>query len=214
MDKIKALLQNCATIDEMLDHGEVEDAVRLSGELLAKADMLWAEARNDNATTIDEISALTIIAAYHCEALAMMNNDNEAYATAVTVLFQMAIDGNDSLSLSQSAMQLYITAIFALMQIINQQFANTDETERNHLNEIMRYLASMLYYYYNKVGNSHPDFPHLLVAYQILSQLRNDIDIQSPMIKVLDEEVNPSAPLPLFSDLMGRSIAMGLIKHN
>ncbi len=214
MNIIKVLLQNCATIDDMLDRGEVEDAVRLSGELLAKADMLWAEARNDNATTIDEITALTIIAAYHCEALAMMNNDNEAYATAVTVLFQMAIDGNDSLSLSQSAMQLYITAIFALMQIINQQFANTDETERNHLNEIMRYLASMLYYYYNKVGNSRPDFPHLHVAYQILSQLRNDIDIQSPMIKVLDEEVNPSAPLPLFSDLMGRSIAMGLINHN
>ena len=32
MDKIKALLQNCATIDDMLDRGEVEDAVRLSGE--------------------------------------------------------------------------------------------------------------------------------------------------------------------------------------
>lgn len=214
MDKIKALLQNCATIDEMLDRGEVEDAVRLSGELLAKADMLWTEARNDNTTTIDEITALTIIAAYHCEALAMMNNDNEAYATAVTVLFQMAIDGNDSLSLSQSAMQLYITAIFALMQIINQKFANADETERNHLNEIMRYLASMLYYYYNLVGVANSEFPHLAVAYQMLSQLQNNVDIQSPTIKVLNEEVNPSAPLPLFSDLMGRSIAMGLINHD
>ncbi len=214
MDKIKVLLQNCATIDEMLDRGDVEDAVRLSGELLAKADALWTAARNNKTSTLDEISALAILAAYHCDALAMMSNVNDAYATAVTALFQMAIDGNNSLSIKQSAMQLYITAIFALMQIINQQFADADETERNHLNEIMRYLASMLYYYYNQVGVANSEFPHLPVAYQMLSQLQNNVDIQSPTIKVLNEEVNPSAPLPLFSDLMGRSIAMGLINHD
>ena len=211
MDKIKALLQNCATIDDMLDRGEVADAVRFSGELLANADALWTAARNNKEATLDEISALAILAAYHCNALAIMSNINDAYATAVTALFQMAIDGSDSLSINQSALQLYITAVFALTQIIQQQFANADTTDHEHLNEIMRYLASMLYYYYNKVGNSHPDFPHLQVAYQVLSQLRNDIDIQSPTIKVLNEDINPSAPLPLFSDLMGRSIAMGLM---
>lgn len=211
MNKITALLQNCSTIDEMIDHGDVADAVRLSGELLAKADALWTTAQNNKASSLDEISALAILAAYHCEALAMMSNVNDAYATAVTALFQMAIDGNDSLSLKQSALQLYITAIFALMQIIQQQFANADATEREHLNEIMRYLASMLYYYYNQVGVANSEFPHLPVAYQILSQLQNNVDIQSPTIKVVDEEVNPSAPLPLFADLVGRSHAMGLI---
>ena len=211
MEQIKALLNNCHTIDEMIDRGEVEDAVRLSGELLAKADSLWAVAKNNNSSSLDEISVLAILAAYHCEALALMSNVTDAYATAVTVLFQMAIDGNESLSLDQSAMQLYITAISTLMQIINQQFANADNVARNHINEIMRYLASMLYYYYNKVGKSRPDFPHLHVAYQILSQLRNDVDIQSPTIKVLNEDVNPSAPLSLFADLVGRSQAMGLI---
>ena len=211
MDKIKALLQNCATIDEMIDHGEVADAVRFSGELLANADALWTEARNKNASSQNEITALAILAAYHCDALAMMSNINDAYATAVTALFQMAIDGSDSLSINQSALQLYITAVFALTQIIQQQFANADTTDREHLNEIMRYLASMLYYYYNKVGNSRPDFPHLQVAYQVLSQLRNDIDIQSPTIRVLNEDINPSAPLSLFADLVGRSQAMGLM---
>ena len=211
MDKIQALLQNCTTIDEMIDCGDVADAVRLSGELLAQSDTLWAAAHNTKNTTTDEISALAILAAYHCEALALMNNINDAYATAVTALFQMAIDGNDSLSIKQSALQLYITAIFSLMQIIQQQLNNADNTAREHVNEIMRYLASMLYYYYNKVGNVRPDFPHLQVAYQILSQLRNDVDIQSPTINVLNEEVNPSAPLSLFADLVGRSQAMGLI---
>lgn len=211
MDKINALLKNCANIDEMIDRGEIEDAVRLSGELLAEVDALWTTARNNNASSLNEISALSILAAYHCEALAMMSNINDAYATAITALFQMAIDGNDSLSLKQSAMQLYITAIFTLMQIINQQFANADATEREHLNEIMRYLASMLYYYYNQVGVANSDFPHLPVAYQILSQLKNNVDIQSPTIKVLDKEVNPSTPLPLFADLAGRSQAMGLL---
>ena len=211
MDKIKVLLENCSSIDEMLDGGNIEDAVRFSGELLAQSDTLWATARNNQGSTIDEISALSIIATYHCEALSMMSNANDAYATAITVLFQMAIDGNESLSLNQSAMQLYNTAIISLMQIIPQQFSNADATEREHLNEIMRYLASMLYFYYNKVGKARPDFPHLHVTYQILSQLRNDVDIQSPTIIVLNEDITPSAPLSLFADLVGRSQAMGLM---
>ncbi len=211
MEQIKALLNNCSTIDEMIDRGEVCDAVRLSGELLAQADASWATARNAKNTTADEITALAILAAYHCEALAMMSNINDAYATSITALFQIAIDGNSSLSLDQSAIQLYITAIFALMQIIQQQLNNADSAAREHVNEIMRYLVSMLYYYYNKVGKARHDFPHLQVAYQILSQLRKDVEIQSPTIKVLNEEVNPSAPLPLFADLVGRSQAMGFM---
>ena len=214
MNKINALLQNCSTIDEMLDRGEVDDAVRFSGELLAQSDALWTSARNNKASTIDEISALAILAAYHCDALAMMSNLNDAYATAVTALFQMALDGNFSHSLDQSALQLYNTAIISLMQMLQQQQILPDDFSREHINEIMRYLASMLYHYYNKVKETRPDFPHLSVTYQILSQLRNSVEIQSPTIKVLNEEVNPSAPLPLFSDLMGRSVAMGLINHN
>ena len=97
------------------------------------------------------------------------------------------------------------------MQIIPQQFSNADSIEREHFNEIMRYLASMLYFYYNKVGQSRPDFPHLHATYQILSQLRTEVDIQSPMIKVLDEEISPDSPLSLFADLVGRSQAMGLM---
>lgn len=214
MDKINALLQNCPSIDEMIDRGEVGDAVRFSGELLAQSDALWTSARNNQDSTIDEISALAILAAYHCDALAMMSNLNDAYATAITALFQIAIDGNDSLSLDQSSLQLYNTAIISLMQTLQQQLIQPDEFSREHINEIMRYLASMLYHYYNKVKEARPHFPHLSVAYQILSQLRNSVEIQSPTIKVLNEEVNPSAPLPLFSDLMGRSVAMGLINHN
>lgn len=211
MEQIKVLLNNCHTIDEMIDRGEVEDAVRFSGELLAQADALWTSAHNSQQSTTDEIAALAILAAYHCDALAMMSNVNDAYATAITALFQMAIDGNESLSIDQSALQLYNTAIMSMMQILQQQMLQPDDASREHINEIMRYLASMLYYYYNKVGKSRPNFPHLQVSYQILAQLQGSVDIQSPSIKVLNEEVNPSSPLPLFSDLVGRSHAMGLM---
>lgn len=211
MDKIKSLLQNCPAIDEMIDRGEVEDAVRFSGELLAKADSLWTTARNNKSVTTDEISALAILAAYHCDALAMMGNTTDAYATAVTALFQIAIDGNISLSLDLSSLQLYNTAIISLMQILRQQAITPDDTSRVHINEITRYLTSMLYHYYNKVNESRPHFPHLPVSYQILSSMRENVEIQTPLIKVLDENVNPSAPLPLFSDLIGRSHALGLI---
>ncbi len=211
MDKIKSLLQNCPTIDEMIDRGEVKDAVRFSGELLAKADILWATARNNKSGTIDEISALAILAAYHCDALAMMGNTTDAYATAVTALFQIAIDGNSSTSLDLSSLQLYNTAIITLMQILRQQTITPDDTSRTHINEITRYLTSMLYHYYTKVTKSRPHFPHLSVSYQILSCMRDNVEIQTPLIKVLSENINPTTPLPLFSDLIGRSQAMGLI---
>ena len=211
MEKFETLLRNCPAIDEMIDRGEVDDAVRFSGELLAKADALWTKARNNKTTSTDEVTTLAILAAYHCDALAMMGNHQDAYATAVTALFEMAIDGNESLSLSQSAMQLYNTAVVSLMHILQQQFIQQDETSRKHINEIMRYLASMLYYYYNHVGKSRPDFPPLQVAYQILSQLRTNVEIQSPTITVVNQEISPDAPLPLFSDLVGRSQAMGLM---
>lgn len=211
MGKVETLLRNCPTIDEMIDKGEIDDAVRFSGELLAQADALWSAARNNKTTSIDEITALAILAAYHCDALAMMGNHQDAYATAVTALFEMAIDGHESLSLSQSALQLYNTAIVSLMQILHQQLIPHDETSQQHINEIMRYLASMLYYYYNHIGKSRPDFPHLQVAYQILSQLRTSVEIQSPIITVVNQKISPNAPLRLFSDLVGRSQAMGLM---
>ena len=100
------------------------------------------------------------------------------------------------------------------MQMLQQQQILPDDFSREHINEIMRYLASMLYHYYNKVKESRPNFPHLQVSYQILAQLQGSVDIQSPSIKVLNEEINPSTPLPLFSDLVGRSHAMGLINHD
>ena len=180
--------------------------------MLAKADSLWTNALNNKIDSKKAISAVAILAAYHCDALAMMSNLNDAYATAVTVLFQMAIDGNDSLSINQSALQLYNTAIVSLMQILQQPALQPDDTSRQHINEIMRYLASMLYHYYNIVGKARPNFPHLQVTYQLLSQLQGSVDIQYPTIKVLNEEIYPSSPLPLFSDLVGRSHAMRLIE--
>lgn len=211
MGKVETLLRNCPTIDEMIDRGDIHDAVRFSGELLAQADALWSAARNNKESSIEEITVLGILAAYHCDALAMMGNHQDAYATAITALFEMAVDGHESLSLSQSALQLYCTAIVTLMQILRQQLIPHDETSQQHINEIMRYLASMLYYYYNHIGKSRSDFPHLQVAYQILSQLRANVEIQSPTITVLDQEISPNVPLPLFSDLVGRSQAMGLM---
>lgn len=212
MCDVDSLLSHCNEIDQMIDRGEVPDAVRFSGELLAKADSLWTNARNNKIDSKKAISAVAILAAYHCDALAMMSNLNDAYATAVTVLFQMAIDGNDSLSINQSALQLYNTAIISLMQILQQPALQPDDTSRQHINEIMRYLASMLYHYYNIVGKARPNFPHLQVTYQLLSQLQGSVDIQYPTIKVLNEEISPSSPLPLFSDLVGRSHAMRLIE--
>lgn len=204
--KIKEILSCCQEIDTMLDNGNIQDAVMLSGEKLAIIDSLWTEARNKNTTTIDEISALAIIASYHSQSLAMMGDHHNAYATATTVLFQIAYDGNTSLSLSQSAIALYTTSITSLMETINHIHSD-EEMTREHIEAIMRYLGSLLYYHYNIVIKSNPTFPHLSIAYQLLRML----NVETPTITVIDKQIDPSRPLPIFSDLMGRSQAMGFL---
>ncbi len=203
---VKDILKCCREIDRMLDNGDIQDAVMLSGEKLAIIDSLWTGVRNNKQPSIDEISTLAIIASYHAQSLAMMGDNHNAYATAVTVLFQIAYDGNISLSLSQSSLMLYITAITSLMEIVNH-IHNDDDSVKEHIEAIMRYLASLLYYQYNIVNKSNPSFPHLSPAYHLLRML----NVESPTITVLDKKINPETSLPVFSDLMGRSKAMGFL---
>lgn len=205
--KYAEILACCQEIDNMLDKGNIQDAVLLSGEKLAIIDSIWTDIRNNNQPTIDEISTLAIIASYHAQSLAMMGDFQNSYATSATVLFQIAYDGNTSLSLSQSSLLLYIVAITSLMQLINH-IHNDDDIIREHIEAIMRYLASLLYYQYNIINKTNPDFPHLATAYHLLRMLKVD----SPTIKVLSEHINPDNPLPIFSDLIGRSKAMGFLE--
>lgn len=210
-EKIIKLLDSCREIEMMLDHGDIQDATMLSGEKLAQADKLWTDARNSNSPTIDEITALSIIASYHCESLAMMGNEVDAYSTSIMVLFQIAFDESDSQSLDKSRLQLYITAVMSLIRRLDSGEFTADEYSRSHMNHIMRYLVSMLYHYYNKVGKHSPEFPHLDVAYRLLSQLKDMVAIDRTRINVIDEQIDPEKPIKLFGDLIGRSKALGLL---
>lgn len=205
------LLKSCKEIEAMLDRGDVQDAVMLSGEKLALADKLWTDARNAHSPTLDEITTLSILATYHCEALAMMGNVEDAFSTSVMALFQIAFDSNRSQSLDKSRLQLYITAIMSLMRRLDSGEFTADEYSRSHMKHIMRYLVSMLYHYYNKVGQQSAEFPHLEVAYRLLAQLKEIVAIDRKRINVLGEQTDPEEPMALFGDLIGRCKALGLL---
>lgn len=202
LDKI----QEC---NSLLDQGIIEDAVLLSGETLARAYEQWSSNFNKNISTTDEINIMAIAASCHCTSLAMIGNYNDAYATAIGAILQISIDPNSSINIDQSLLSIYTTAIMTLLNIVSS--LPPDDTSRDHIAIITRYIASMLYYYYNKIGFECPQSPYLDNAYDALSHIRQFTEIETPTITVIDKQISPEYPHELIGDLVGRSQALSLL---
>ncbi len=204
------ILTEIGECNKMLEEGIVEDAVLLSGEALAKAYELWSNRFNDNSPTAEEINVMAIAASCHCSALASMGNFHDAYATAIGAILQISVDPNHSNNISQSLLSIYTTASLSLINQLSTSIPDDDDS-RNHAETISRYLASMLYYYYNLVGQQAPNSPYLDSAYETLCIMRQLTEIETPVISVLNKEIDPSTPHALIGDLVGRSQALYLL---
>lgn len=204
------ILSEIGECNKMLDEGVVEDAVLLSGEALAKAHEQWAYNFNNNSPTAEEVNVMAIAASCHCGALASMGNFHDAYATAIGAILQISIDPNHSSNISQSLLSIYTTASLSLINQLSTSIPDDDDS-RNHAETISRYLASMLYHYYITVGHQAPDSPYLDGAYEALCIMRRFTTIETPVISVLNDNIDPSTPQALIGDLIGRSQALYLL---
>lgn len=205
------ILEHIKESNRLLEQGAIEDAVMLSGEALAKAYEHWSANLNNQRPTTDEINVMAIAASCHCGALATMGNFQDAYATSIGAILQISIDCNKSNNINQSLLSIYTTALFSWINILSSTNPQSEEFDKNHVETITRYIASMLYYYYITVGKSTPNSPYLEDAYAALNHIRQFTEIETPLITVLNEQISPENPQNLIGDLVGRSIALSLL---
>lgn len=209
-DKIRRLLSELPRIDGM----EAVDAVRLSGELLAKINNQWRIAHNghDDEGKAVALAAMLKAAASHVAALVAVHAYSDACSTSVMVLYMAAREGRPSVKAERcDALSLWSNALYSLLMILGRlQPQSRQDVE--HVGTIGRYIASMLYHYYIKVMEETPGCPYLHEAYPVLEAIRGSITVQSPVIDVLGVEIDPAEPMELFADLLGRARAMGLLE--
>lgn len=205
------ILNNIKEANELLERGAIEDAVMLSGEALAKAYEHWSANLNGQQPTTDEINVMAIAASCHCGALAAMGNFQDAYATSVGAILQISIDSNKSNNIDQSLLSIYTTALFSWMNILSATNPQSKTFDKEHVETITRYIASMLYYYYTKTGKCSPNSPYLENAYMALSHIQQFSKIETQSITVLGKLISPENPQELIGDLVGRSIALSLL---
>ena len=204
------ILSSIKECNSLLDNGAIEDAVLLSGEALAKAHHFWASAINNHSESQHEVNIMAIAASIHCYALALMGKTNDAYSTAIGAILQITIDNNRSRNIDNSMLSIYTTAAVSLMRILSEN-PPCDSEAKEHGTIITRYIASLLYYYYNLIGNEMPDSPYLESAYATLNHLRQFTSIETPSINVLGQWVSPNEPHDIIGDLIGRSRALSLL---
>ena len=205
------ILESIKEANELLEQGAIDDAVMLSGEALAKAYENWSANLNYQQPTTNEINIMAIAASCHCGALAAMGNFQDAYATSIGAILQISIDNNSSNNIDHSLLSIYTTALFSWINILSSPSSQTADFDKEHVETITRYIASMLYHYYVKVGKNAPNSPYLEDAYGALNHIRQFSDIETPLITVLNKQISPDKPHVLIGDLVGRSIALSLL---
>ncbi len=197
---INALLAEINTLD-------TPDAIRLSGEELARMDNAWRKAHNAKQPTTNILVAVSQLAQCHCDLLFRAAAYADAYATAVTVMMSVSLDEACTECMPQM-LSLCVIAASSLEQLGAQM--PHDEFTTQHMPIILGYVASLMYCYYQKTLVIEQTQWHG-IAYEMLRDFANAGAIQQPTIAVGDKTVDPLHPFDLFSDLAGRSIALGLL---
>lgn len=211
-DILSDILSKVKECNDLMDNNVVNEAVVLSGEALALAYEQWSARINSHLDSFDEINTMAVAALCHCDALAMIGDFQEAYSTALGAILQISVDKNKSDNINQSLLSIYTTATFSAVNIF-ARLSSEDEYSREHVQIIIRYLASMLYYYYNVVGANVPASVFLENAYDALFHVRNYTKIDTPTINVLNKQIDPAFPHELIGDLIGRSQALSLLRE-
>jgi hypothetical protein len=196
-------------IDALVADNNMPDAVRLSGEELAHADNLWRVAHNARKDTKEILWCVAALAQSHSDLLFRAQAYADAYATAVTVMMSLSLDDACQHCMPQM-LALCVVAASALEQLGAQM--PHDEFTTQHMPVVLSYIASLMYCYYQKTLAIDQTQWHG-IAYEMLCDFAKAGAVQQPTVAVGDKQVDPLHPFDLFSDLAGRSIALGLLRE-
>lgn len=199
--------------DAALAAGRTDEAVRLSGEATATLDAEWTGLYNRKSAEADAaLVAANFIACRHLEALMAAGMAEEAFATALMLMYRSTMALRHSAEVEKSQLDIALRAVNSLLEAGERRgLTQGDEATVDHFAHILTYLASMLYALYKNVGDRYPDFPVLEDAYAALSQLQEIGAVQYPEVRVADKDI-PAGDIPaIMPDLLGRARSLGLL---
>ena len=211
MEQLSNLYSDLSAAKDALVAGDIRLAVTLSGEVLATADSRWSTAFNAHESTREEIRLFASAAALHCMSLLFVSENSEAFKTSLMSMFQISYDGVEDAGVDESRLGLSSVVVTSFLCYLQNCPVSEDEQVREHVQTIARYLLSLHYYLYNKVIKESPQSEYLQFGYSVLKDNMEHIPVECPTVNVNGAEVDLQSPLSLFSDLIGRVKAIGLV---
>lgn len=199
-----------AEIAVLLQTGDIEQAVRTSGELLAESDNTLRMLRNEHKPLDEEVQQFIEAAILHVHALRLAKAVNDAFSCAIGALLTVEVYGLTTAVEPSRKLRLYSFALTSAIDSFDRMGDNGDPSLEDHRGYILSYLASLLYYYYKETAAADPEDSSLPEAYNFLKAIQSSGAIQTPTIKLGEKDVDPASPGPLLVDIMGRSAALGL----
>lgn len=211
MEQLSNLYSDLSAAKDALGAGDIRLAVTLSGEVLATADSRWSATFNAHESTSEEIRLFASASALHCMSLLFASENSEAFKTSLMSMFQISYDGIDDGEVDESRLGLSSVVLTSFLCYLQNCPVSEDEQVREHVQTIAKYLMSLHYYLYNKVIKANPQSEYLQFAYSVLKDNMEHIPVEYPMVNVNGSDVDLQSPLTLFSDLIGRVKAIGLV---
>lgn len=204
----------CAEIESMLRAGDTDDAVRYSGEELARADNIWRKAYNARAPRAEIIEALKAtlrIGISHADALFRAGAYADAFGVTVALLYAVVITKALKQTFAAVSALCYIAVVS--LEVQARGYDSNDEVVREHVSTIMSYLASLMYAAYKEdVLHDAEGEVWRPRVYQLLRELIDAGAVQYPLVKVPGGEVDVlDNQTEIMADLAGRARALGLL---
>ncbi len=185
-----------------------DDALRLSGEELARHDNRWRHAYNNRAGA-DELTAMLydvlVLGNVHAGLLTDAGEPVDAFGVDLGLLMNVAVQ-DAFVPLVGSLLHTLLNACICF-DAIAARLSMDDPDAREHVPAIMRYLMSLLYADYNLVKDSGS--PVAGEAYELLGQFIGIVE--SPAVSVPEGTADPLHPIAIMNDLLGRAHAIGVV---
>lgn len=194
---------------EMLRHGDITNAIRVSGEALARADSRWRQSINAKSDTSEtELNTLLQTGYTHSESLIAAGEWREAYSLALILLYCTAIDKSRTMSIDRGCLVLWLRTLDSLNELTSNM-PKDDLVITEHVTTIISYIVSMVYVVYNRLLKANDVNPVMVDAFETLRQY--SFAVKTPFIDVAGDRVDPIIDfLPIMADLIGRSRALGI----
>jgi len=209
--ELKSTLDECR---RLIVAGKIDDAVRLSGETLAKADDLLRQ--YPDAEVADTFAEGVGI---HSAALRFTGLYKDSFSLAIMALSQLNILKTHLTKIGEFyKMDILCNAMVAYTSVLDKTIPTGTEAD-NHVTITGEYMISLLYSQYIKCDTySTKDMAPVALrikswAHDIINEYSQYITLHRHHVNINGQEISiTDSPEEIYADLRGRALAAGLLK--